>query len=130
MAPPEQLTMSSSAAPDDDVASLPIASVVQTLIADTRSWLEAETHVYTVQARLAAKTAITVLICAAIMLLLALSIIIALVVGALFALMPIIGTGWAILAVVAGCVVVLAAIVLFVRQAVRGVTKRWRRRHG
>jgi uncharacterized membrane protein len=114
--------------PDTEIPP-PISVLVRQLIADALAWFDAERQVYDVQARLTRRAAGWVALCALGAVVIAQGAMIALVVGILLALVPVMGAGWATVLIVLACTIMAALFIWLIRLKLRSVKNAWRRRH-
>ena len=105
------------------------AELFRQLVADLWAYLDAERKVYGVQARLSRRAASSVGAYALATVVLAQGAMVALVVGLLLALVPLIGALWATAAIVVGCAVLAFVFVSLIRGKLRSVKSSWDRRH-
>jgi Putative Actinobacterial Holin-X, holin superfamily III len=99
------------------------------LIDDLLAYFDAEREVYSVQARLSRRAAGWIGLYALGAVVVAQGGMIALVVGILLALVPVIGAGWATLAIVLICTLFAALFIWLIRLKLRSIKIAWRRRH-
>jgi protein-S-isoprenylcysteine O-methyltransferase Ste14 len=107
----------------------PISVLVRQLIADALAWFDAERQVYDVQARLTRRATGWVALYALGAVVVAQGAMIALVVGVLLALLPILGPGWATVVMVLVCALFAALFIWLIRLKLRSIKNSWRRRH-
>jgi Putative Actinobacterial Holin-X, holin superfamily III len=114
--------------PDPDIPP-PIGDLLRQLVADGIAWFEAEREVYGVQARITQRAAGWIAACAFAALILAQGAMIALVVGILMVLGPMIGSGWATIVVVLVCTLNVGLCIALIRSKLRSIKTSWRARH-
>lgn len=107
----------------------PISVLVRQLIADALAWFDAERQVYDVQARLSRRAAGWVAAYALGTVVIAQGAMIALVVGILLALVPVLGAGLATTVIVLACGIFVALFIWLIRLKLRSIKIAWRRRH-
>jgi hypothetical protein len=113
----------------DNAIPPPITVLVRQLIADALAWFGAEREVYDVQARLTRRATGWVALYALGAVVIAQGAMIALVVGALLALLPVLGAGWATVVIVLACALIAALFIWLIRLKLRSIKNSWRRRH-
>jgi Putative Actinobacterial Holin-X, holin superfamily III len=99
------------------------------LIDDVAAYLHAERQVYGVQSRLARRAAGWVALYALGAIVIAQGAMIALVVGMLLTLVPVMGPAWATALILFACIVTAALFIWLIRGKLRSVKNAWRRRH-
>ncbi len=99
------------------------------LMSDISAYFDAERKVYGVQARLSRKAASSIAAYALLTVVLAQGAMIALVVGLLFVLTPLIGAALATGSVTVGCAILAVVFISLIRRRLRLVRANWRRRH-
>ncbi len=99
------------------------------LISDVLAYLDAERKVYGVQARLSGKAASAIGGYALAAVVLAQGAMVALVVGLLLVLSPLIGAAWATAGIVVGCTILAIIFISLIRRKMRVVRANWTRRH-
>ena len=114
--------------PDNEVPP-PFGVLVRELIARVIDWFDAEREIYDVQVRLARRAAGWSALFALAVVVLAQGAMIAFVVGVLLVLSPLIGRGWATLAIVLTCLSSAMAFLWLIRGRLRSVKESWRRRN-
>ena len=107
----------------------PLGDLFRQLINDVSAWLDAEKNVYGVQARLTRRTVGWVALYALGAVVIAQGAMIALVVGVLLTLVPVMGAGWATVVIVASCSLATALFIWAIRLKLRSLKLAWRRRH-
>ncbi len=115
--------------PTDPEIPPPIGDLLRRLVSDVIAWFEAEREVYGVQARVTRRAAGWIAALALGAVVVAQGAMIALVVGILMTLGPIIGSGWATLVILAGCSLLAAICILLIRSKLRHIKNSWRVRH-
>ena len=115
--------------PSDPDIPPPISDLLRQLVADSIAWLDAEREVYGVQARLSRRGAGWIAAFAFCAVVIAQGAMIALVVGILMTLGPLIGSGWATVVVLAMCTLLAAVFIILIRVKLRQIKKSWRARH-
>ena len=113
----------------DDESPPSFADLFRRLISDISAYFDAERKVYGVQARLSQKAASSIAGLSLAVMVLAQGAMIALVVGLLLVLAPLIGTAWATGAIVVGCAILALVFISLIRRKFRLVRANWRRRH-
>lgn len=103
--------------------------LIRQLIEDLSAYFDAEREVYGVQARIARRAAGWVALYALGAIVIAQGAMIALVVGILLTLVPVIGAGWATVLILIVCAVVAALLVWLIRLKMHSVKLAWRRRN-
>lgn len=114
--------------PDPDIPP-PIGDLLRQLIADGIAWFQAERTIYGVQARIGRRAAGWIALLAFAAVVVAQGAMIALVVGILMTLSPVIGPGWATLAILAVCSILAVICIFLIRLKLRHVKNAWRARH-
>lgn len=99
------------------------------LISDVLAYLDAERKVYSVQARLSGKAASAMGGYALAAVVLAQGAMVALVVGLLLVLSPLIGAAWATAGIVVGCTILAIIFISLIRRKMRAVRANWTRRN-
>jgi hypothetical protein len=115
--------------PSDPDIPPPIGDLLRQLVADGIAWFEAEREVYGVQARITQRAAGWIAGCAFAALIMAQGAMIALVVGILMVLAPVIGSGWATIVVVLVCAILVGLCIVLIRSKLRSIKASWERRH-
>ncbi len=113
----------------DNVIPPSFGDLLRQLFGDIVAYFDAERKVYGVQARVSRKAAGWVALYALGAVVVAQGAMIALVVGILLMLVPVLGPSWATLAVVVACTVFTALFLWLIRLKLRSVKHAWRRRH-
>ena len=113
---------------DSDVPP-PMSELVRQLIDETRAYIEAEREIYGIQARITRRATGWVALYALGAVVIAQGAMIALVVGILLVLLPMIGAGWATLVIVSICTGATALMIWLIRLKLRSVQLAWRRRN-
>lgn len=106
-----------------------LGALFRQLIDDIYSYFDAERAIYGVQARISRRAAGWIAAYALGAVVLSQGAMIALVVGLLLTLVPVIGSGWATVIIVAGCSLLAGLFVWLIRMKLRAVKNAWRRRH-
>jgi Putative Actinobacterial Holin-X, holin superfamily III len=115
--------------PSDPDIPPPIGDLLRQLVADGIAWFEAEREVYGVQARITQRAAGWIAGSAFAALIVAQGAMIALVVGILMVLGPMIGSGWATIVVVLVCTVIVGLSIIVIRSKLRSIKASWKARH-
>lgn len=105
------------------------ADLFRQLIDDITGYFDAEKRIYGVQARLSSKAASSIGAYALAAVVTAQGAMIALVVGLLFVLTPMIGAAWATGAIVVGCAVVAIIFISLIRRKLRLIRINWKQRY-
>lgn len=105
------------------------ADLFRQLIDDISGYFDAEKRVYEVQARLSRKAASSIGAYALAAVVTAQGAMIALVVGLLFVLTPIIGAAWATGGIVVGCAIVAIIFISLIRRKLRHIRTNWKQRY-
>ena len=105
------------------------AELFRQLLTDISAYFDAERKVYGVQARLSRKAASSIGAYALATIVIAQGAMIALVVGLLLVLTPLIGAAWATGGVVVGCAVLAILFISLIRRKLRLLRQSWRRRY-
>ena len=113
----------------DNAIPPPFGDLIRQLIADVVAYFDAEREVYGVQARLTRRAAGWVALYALAAVVIAQGAMIALVVGVLLALSPVIGAGRATILILFACSIMTALFIWLIRIKLRAVKLAWRRRH-
>jgi Putative Actinobacterial Holin-X, holin superfamily III len=114
--------------PDNEIPPS-FSELFRQLIDDATAYFDAERNVYSVQARISRRAAGWVAAYALGAIVLAQGAMIALVVGLLLTLVPLIGSGWATLVIVVTCSLLAGLFIWLIRLKLRSVKNAWRRRH-
>jgi Putative Actinobacterial Holin-X, holin superfamily III len=114
--------------PDNEIPPS-FGDLFRQLIDGVTAYFDAERQVYGVQARLSRRAAGWVAIYALGAVVVAQGAMIALVVGILLTLVPILGPAWATAVIVLACAVFTALFLWLIRLKLRSVKNAWRRRH-
>ena len=107
----------------------PFGVLVRDLIARVIAWFDAEREIYDIQVRLARRAAGWSALFALATVVVAQGAMIALVVGVLLSLTPVIGAGRATVAVLLVCIVTATLFIWLIRLKLRSVKESWRRRN-
>ena len=99
------------------------------LLADIGAYFDAERQVYSVQAKLTRRASGWVALYALGAVVLAQGAMIALVVGLLLVLVPVVGPAWATAIIVFTCLFTTVLLIWLIRLKLRSVKIAWRRRH-
>lgn len=113
----------------DDESPPSFAELFRQLLSDVSGYFEAEKQVYGVQARLSRKAASSIGAYALATVVIAQGAMIALVVGLLFVLTPLIGAAWATGGIVVSCVAISIIFVSLIRRKLRLIRENWTRRY-
>ena len=113
----------------DNAIPPPFGELVRQLIEDISAYFDAERQVYGVQARLTRRAAGWVALYALGAIVIAQGAMIALVVGILLTLVPILGPAWATALIVLVSSVIAALFIWLIRRKLRSVKVAWRRRN-
>jgi Putative Actinobacterial Holin-X, holin superfamily III len=114
--------------PDPEIPP-PISDLLRQLVGDIIAWFDAEREVYGVQARITRRAAGWIAGLAFGAVVIAQGAMIALVVGMLMTLSPIIGSGWATLVILAFCSLLAGVCILLIRSKLRHIKNSWKARH-
>ncbi len=114
--------------PDNEIPPS-FGDLFRQLIDDVTAYFDAERQVYGVQARLSRRAAGWVATYALGAVVVAQGAMIALVVGILLTLVPILGPAWATAVIVLACAVFTAVFLWLIRLKLRSIKNAWRRRH-
>jgi amino acid transporter len=114
--------------PDNEVPP-PFGVLVRELIARVIAWFDAEREIYDIQVRLARRAAGWSALFALAAVVVAQGAMIALVVGVLLSLTPVIGAARATVAILLVCLVTAALFIWLIRLKLRSVKESWRRRN-
>lgn len=115
--------------PSDPDIPPPIGDLLRQLVTDVIAWFDAEREVYGVQARVTRRAAGWIAALAFGAVVIAQGAMIALVVGILMSLSPIIGSGWATVVILAVCSLLAAICMLLIQSKLRHIKNSWRARH-
>ncbi len=113
----------------DNAIPPPFGELVRQLIEDISAYFDAERQVYGVQARLTRRAAGWVALYALGAIVIAQGAMIALVVGILLTLVPILGPAWATALIVLVSSVIAVLFIWLIRRKLRSVKVAWRRRN-
>ncbi len=114
--------------PDNEIPP-PFGDLIRQLIEDISAYFDAERQVYGVQARLTRRAAGWVALYALGAIVIAQGAMIALVVGILLTLVPIMGPAWATALILLVCSVIATLFIWLIRLKLRSVKLAWRRRN-
>jgi amino acid transporter len=107
----------------------PFGVLVRELIARVIAWFDAEREIYDIQVRLARRAAGWSALFALATIVVAQGAMIALVVGVLLSLTPVIGAGRATVAILLVCIITASLFIWLIRLKLRSVKESWRRRN-